>query len=207
MKRIDVTCGYREEYPNGDVYYYGDSTDNGYCYKDMEAWVSGEGVCYIGEHEFENGWCSVNYMGNTREEIIADMAEYLPHCDVKFIEDRAECVLQECDWQCLTTLMEEVDWEEDIKEAYKAGTEVFCVPWDGGAEDGWYDEIVEYKNEDEIVLSSGSEQVSCEVYRKSKLLCPKCGVWLYHEHYCSTEDHYPYFCPKCDENFFETEAR
>lgn len=208
MKRIDVTCGYREEYPNGDVHYYGDSTDNGYCYKDMEAWQTGEGVCYIGEYGFENGWYCVNYEGNTRDEIIADMAEYLPHCDVKFIEDRAECVLQECDWQCLTTLMEEVDWEEDIKESYKEGTEVY---WMNPESETFQEYIVaEFISEEMVLLKndySECEAPLSEIYRKSDKVCKHCGGPLYHEKYNNTRDHYPYFCPECDENSFGIEAR
>ena len=206
MKRIDVTCGYREEYPNGDVYYYGDSTDNGYCYKDMEAWVSGEGVCYIGEHEFENGWCSVNYMGNTRDEIIADMAEYLPHCDVKFIEQCAEYVLQACDWQCLTTLMEEVDWYEDIKEWYKEETEVLFNDKAYKIDEFWSEDAVEIYGKNDGIYNEWSVKTS-EIYCKSDKLCPLCGGPLYHEKYDNTKDHYPYFCPECDEDFFEIEVR
>lgn len=207
MKRIDVTCGYREEYPNGDVYYYGDSTDNGYCYKDMEAWRTGHGVCYIGENEFEEGWCSVNYMGNTRAEIIADVAEYLPGCDVKFIEDRAEYILQECDWQCLTTLMEEVDWEEDVKESFSNGTKVIYN--DKEFESKPY-EIVEYESSECVNLRNEYGKYTAnlmDIYRKSDKFCPHCGGPLYHEKYNNTRDHYPYFCPECDENFFETEVR
>lgn len=206
MKRIDVTCGYREEYPNGDIYYYGGETEQGVVYKDMEAWKSGEGVCYINELAFDEDWCYKNYQGNTRDEIIADMAEYLPNCDVKFIEQCAEYVLQTCDWECLTTMMIDVDWEEDIREAYKEGTEVFCIPWNSGVECGWYDTVNDYKDEDEIELKSGNEQILCEVYRKSDRVCKHCGGPLYHEKYDNTMDHYPYFCPECDENFFEFEA-
>lgn len=189
------------------IFINGGETGEGVVYKDMDAWESGEGVCYIGECEFEKGWCSVNYKGNTRDEIIADMAEYLPNCDVKFIEQCAENVLQTCDWQCLTTMMVEIDWEECIKEVYKEGTEVFCIPWYSGVECGWYDTVNNYKDENEIELKSGSEQISYEVYRKSDKVCKHCGGSLCHEHYNNTRDHYPYFCPECDENFFEFEAR
>ena len=209
MKRIDVTCGYKEEYPNGQVFYYGDWSGNGMCYKDMEAWESGEGVCYIGEHEFESGYCigNFNYQGNTREEIIADMAEHLPHCDVKFIEQSAEYVLQTCDWQCLTTLMEEVDWEEDVKESFSNGTKVIYN--DKEFESKPY-EIVEYESSECINLRNEYGKYTAnlmDIYRKSDKFCPHCGGPLYHEKYDNTRDHYPYFCPECDENFFEIEAR
>lgn len=207
MKRIDVTCGYREEYPNGDIYYYGGETEQGVVYKDVEAWRIGDGVCYISEHEFERGWCSVNYEGNTRDEIIADMAEYLPYCDVKFIEQCAEYVLQECDWQCLTTLMEVVDWDDDIKEWYKEGNEVYWM--DPESETSQEYIIAEFISEEMVLLKndySECEALLSEIYRKSDKVCKHCGGPLYHEKYDNTQYHYPYFCPECDENFFEFEA-
>lgn len=203
---MDVTCGYREEYPNGDIYYYGGETEQGVVYKDMDAWKSGEGVCYIGENEFENGWCCVNYEGNTRDEIIADMAEYLLSCDVKFIEQCAEYVLQTCDWQCLTTLMEETDWDEDIRELYQEGIQVWF--------EGSLYTIMEHIGSGYVRIFAMNDSVPtvfdvkiCEVYRKSDKVCEHCGGPLYHEKYDNTMDHYPYFCPECDENFFEFEAR
>lgn len=207
MKRIDVTCGCRKEYPNGDIYYYGG--ENGLCvvYKDMDAWASGEGVCYIGEYEFEEGWCSVNYEGNTRDEIIADMAEYLPGCDVKLIEQCAEYVLQTCDWESLTTMMLIVDWEPDVKEAYKAGTEVYWLDPAGETSQEYI--VSEFVSEEMVRLSkegSECEALLSEVYRKSDKLCPHCGGPLYHEKYDNTRDHYPYVCFDCDENFFEIET-
>jgi hypothetical protein len=208
MKRIDVTCGYREEYPNGTVHYYGDSTNNGYCYKDMEAWRTGEGVCYIGEHEFEKGWCCVNYEGNTRDEIIADMAECLPGCDVKLIEQCAEYVLQTCDWESPTTMMMIVDWEEDIREVYKEGTEVYWLDPAGETSQEYI--VSEFVSEEMVRLSkegSECEALLSEVYRKSDKVCKHCGGPLYHEKYDNTQDHYPYVCFECDENFFGFEAR
>jgi hypothetical protein len=207
MKRIDVTCGYREEYPNGDIYYYGGETEQGVVYKDMDAWETGEGVCYIGEYEFENGWCCVNYEGNTRDEIIADMAEYLPSCDVKFIEQCAEYVLQTCDWQCLTTLMEGTDWEEDIREVYKEGTEVYWL--DPAGETSQEYTLDEFVSEDMVRLSNDNsecEALLSEVYRKSEKVCKHCRGPLYHEKYDNTRDHYPYVCFECDENFFNCEV-
>ena len=208
MKRIDVTCGYREEYPNGDIYYYGGETEQGVVYKDMEAWQTGEGVCYIGEHEFEKGWCCVNYESNTRNDIIADMAEYLPGCDVKFIEQRAEYMLQACDWECLTTMMMDIDWEWDIREVYKEGTDVYWL--DPAGETSQEYTIDEFVSEDMVRLSNDSsecEALLSEVYRKSDKVCKHCGGPLYHEKYDNTQDHYPYVCFECDENFFEFEAR
>lgn len=125
MKTIKVTCGYREEYPNGTIYYYGGPTANGYCYKDIKAWESGEGIFYIAECEFEPGMCIVKHQGDyggyTKQECIYDMAECLKSCYIyadnsyNFLERCAKYVLETCDWQHLTTFMEEVDWEEDFQ--------------------------------------------------------------------------------------------
>lgn len=210
MKRIDVTCGYREEYPNGDIYYYGGETAQGVVYKDMDAWASGEGVCYIGEHEFEEGWCSVNYEGNTRDEIIADMAEYMPGCDVKLIEQCAEYVLQTCDWESLTTMMIDVDWDEDIKDLLTEGTDVCFIPVVNVYERHYYKIANEIEDLDCFLIANEDHERYAslrEVYRKSDKVCKHCGGPLYHEKYDNTRDHYPYFCPECDENFFGFEAR
>lgn len=210
MKRIDVTCGYREEYPNGDIYYYGGETEQGVVYKDMDAWASGEGVCYINELDFNEDWCYKNYQGNTRDEIIADMAEYLPSCDVKFIEQCAEYVLQTCDWECLTTMMIDVDWDEDIKDLLTEGTDVCFIPVVNVYERHYYKIANEIEDLDCFLIANEDHERFAslmEVYRKSDKVCKHCGGPLYHEHYDNTRDHYPYFCPECDENFFEVEAR
>lgn len=55
---VKVDCGYRIEYEN-ETYYIGEQTDNGYCYKDHQAFEFMNGrVCYIAEAEFfdEVGW-------------------------------------------------------------------------------------------------------------------------------------------------------
>lgn len=216
MKRIDVTCGYRVEYSNGDIYYYGGETDNGVCYKDLDAWESGEGVCYISEGEFSeafpNEWVYILHNGdeffNTREDILDWMSEYLAGCDVKMIEQYAENVLQTCDWQHPATLMEETDWDEVMREVYKEGTAVYWL--DPAGETSQVYEIYSEVGPEMVKLSndySECEALLCEVYRKSDKLCPHCGGPLYHEKYDNTMDHYPYFCPECDENFFEFEAR
>ena len=209
MKRIYTTVGYREEYPNGEIRYYGDCTDNGFCYKDMNAWLLGKGVCYIPECDFEEDSFVLNYTDNTRDIIVKDMANYLPECDVKFIEGRAECVLAECDWQCLTTMMFEIDWEEDIEAVYEVGTKVYWLDPEGLTSQEY--EIFSFEGGEVIGLRnehSECEALLSEVYRKAEnKACPYCGNSLYHEHYSRTEEHYPYFCPECDENFFEVETR
>ena len=53
MERIEKDYGYLVK-ENGEVYdYNGGPTDNGFVYKDYEAFKTGIGVCYISEYELE----------------------------------------------------------------------------------------------------------------------------------------------------------
>ena len=108
--------------------YKGDYTDNGYCFKDNEAWKSGEGICYIGEYaladidekleeleaKLKNGQISEEgfneqknalfaYHGNTREQIVE-------MCGGKDFESLAESIFYEVDWQEPQTLFYEIDY-------------------------------------------------------------------------------------------------
>lgn len=180
-------CGYMVEYDNG-TQYYPSETDNGFCYKYMPAFYSGEGVCYIPECMFDDGVYSIHEDDveiYTREILMDLMSEYLSDCDVETIENRTEYVLQELDWQSPETLMEEIDWEEVVKEVYSEG----CLVYFRGSE-----------------CRLTRDMPIEEVYRKSDKVCPHCGGPLYHEKYKNTRDHYPYVCFECDENFFNIEV-
>lgn len=53
MERIEKDYGYLVK-ENGEIYNYdGGHTDNGFVYKDYEAFKTGIGVCYISEYELE----------------------------------------------------------------------------------------------------------------------------------------------------------
>ena len=54
------------------------------------------------------------------------------------------------------------------------------------------------------VLEYLGVEISFDFYDKA-YICPKCGSRLLVE-LGKTEDNYPYYCPDCDENFFESEA-
>ena len=62
-----------------------------------------------------------------------------------------------------------------------------------------------YNEEDDD--SSGIETSAikaCNIYKYAfEKTCPKCGNPLCFEH--NGDIDYPYFCPTCDENFYETE--
>ncbi len=73
---------------NGEVYNYdGGQTDNGFVYKDYEAFKSGLGICYISEYELEDldeklAGLEARYenSGMTDEEYWDERAEILEHC-------------------------------------------------------------------------------------------------------------------------------
>ena len=119
MSEIKVDCGYRIE-DNGTIEYIGGQTDNGMCYKDISAWKNGNGIIYISEYELEDLENGINHTDLwTRETWLAWVEEHLKGNDLYYKNGCAEyiasIVLEECDWQCLSTLLEEIDIEEDIK--------------------------------------------------------------------------------------------
>lgn len=87
MERIEKDCGYLAK-ENGEVYNYdGGHTDNGFVYKDYEAFKSGVGICYISEYELEDldeklADLEARYenSGMTDEEYWDERAEILEHC-------------------------------------------------------------------------------------------------------------------------------
>lgn len=128
--RIDVEIGYRIE--NGtDVKYFGDNTDNGYCYKDTNAWNNG-GVIYICENALQDAeqgffclkWTKKDWLDWVREEI--ERWE-LKGWNENFVEELALSVLQQCDWQELSTRLNEVDIEEYLEEYLSNDMVTLCV--------------------------------------------------------------------------------
>ena len=87
MERIEKDYGYLVK-ENGEVYNYeGGHTDNGFVYKDYNAFKSGLGICYISEYELEDldekladlEVCHEN-SGMTDDEYWDERAEILEHC-------------------------------------------------------------------------------------------------------------------------------
>lgn len=127
MKRIEATIGYREEYDNGEIRYYGDSTFNGTCYKDMEAFEKGEGVCYIGEYcllDLENGdkdeallWTREMVISEARETLEREYPEEM-YSNEKFVVFLAAVVLETCDWQEPSTYLYELTYDYSIEEMF-----------------------------------------------------------------------------------------
>lgn len=119
--RIETTIGYKEVATNGVETYFGDYTDNGQCYKNLQAFENGLGVIYISEGELEDGncnslnanlWTRSSWVEYVREQCLQsfgkEIYEKVEKCDfMPFIEHCALSILQDCDWQDLSTLLEE----------------------------------------------------------------------------------------------------
>ena len=117
MKKIDVDYGYRLEDDNGNIIAYnGGATDQGWVYKDYDAWKSGAGICYISEYGLEDyeeeaerlsGDELVRFLkdntsiGYTRQDLI-DL------CGGD--ESLAESLFYDLDWQYPETLLAEQNY-------------------------------------------------------------------------------------------------
>lgn len=134
---IETECGgYSVE--NGVYKFKGDSTENGWCFKDYSAWKNNTGVIYIGEYQlsdYNEGECSyddlwtreswINFVRDTIRSNYSDIPdiEELLACD-DFISGLAYDCFEWCDWQDLSTMLYEFDynddWVLDNWEEYKA---------------------------------------------------------------------------------------
>lgn len=116
MCKVDVTIGYKEIITEKEIKYFGGGTNNGMCYKDLDAWENKKGVIYIPEYgltdngkvDIDDCWYSKEWMNFVKETI-----ENYDIYDESFSEHMAEIILQECDWQDLSTKLQELDIEEE----------------------------------------------------------------------------------------------
>lgn len=124
--RIDVTIGYKIVEEDKPTRYYGDQTENGVCYKDLEAFKDNSDICYISECELKGeGWSAEfnSEIGYTKYEILQITREYISEEEIPFTEDFVEYIaehaLQVVDWQSIGTYLSELDFYETW-EYYKA---------------------------------------------------------------------------------------
>ena len=117
--KIDVTIGYKVVEDGKPTRYFGDQTDNGVCYKDMEAFKDNSDICYIAESELDGeDWSAEfdSYKGYTREEILSITKEHIEDEGIcpneGFVEYIAEHALDVVDWQSIGTYLNEVDLYE-----------------------------------------------------------------------------------------------
>ena len=125
--RIEVTNGYRIINKDNSIRYIGDFGSNGNFYKDLKAWEQNNGVIYIGEYAFEaledncitteDLWERKDWVKYVKEYIIdnykgEDEFDEIIECN-EFIEHLAYDVLYNADWQDLTTLLQDFDYNCD----------------------------------------------------------------------------------------------
>lgn len=125
MKNIVANIGYREECGNGEIRYRGGQSDNGWCYKDMDAFKNGVGVCYIGEYSLGDIERNEDAILWTYEMLINEVRETLEreypkemYSNEKFIEFLTESVLETCDWQEPSTYLLELTYDDSIYEMF-----------------------------------------------------------------------------------------
>ena len=145
MNEIEVTIGYRIEdnfsWENGSprvgTKYVGGQTENGVCYKDLDAWERGgyDDVIYISEGNLEEPIHN-NYGRWTKPSLLAHIRTHIEDCykeesffeemiaDDNFIEMLAYDILCNADWQDLSTLLDDYDnngdWIIDNWEDWKS---------------------------------------------------------------------------------------
>ena len=133
MERIEKDYGYLVK-ENGEVCNYeGGQTDNGFVYKDREAFKTGEGICYISEYELEvledeladlderKKWLTAeDYLaerkkileecGETRQSIIDQVREAFGD-DYLMTDEQIMCFAQDifglADWAYISTYLDE----------------------------------------------------------------------------------------------------
>lgn len=123
-----VDVGFKVAEKGKPTMYFGDQTDNGVCYKDVEAFRNGSDICYIPEGELLENWeadLNISDLGYRREDILNLAREYVGlegiPVEENFVEYLAECVLHNVDWQSIGTCLEVTDISEEW-EYYKEKT-------------------------------------------------------------------------------------
>lgn len=112
-KEYKETVGYRTTDISGKVVYHGGQTDDGICYKDLEAWETGDGVIYISEYGLDakpqETWTRESLLAFLRIEL-EDRGICVENTDLVVI---AEDLLDNAEWQDLSTLWNERIYNED----------------------------------------------------------------------------------------------
>jgi hypothetical protein len=127
--------GNRREIEGGAIFSAGD-TDNGYCYKSEKAIKERKGICYIAECGFDkeelvltpdNTWEEIHNGSVVTYTSAADKVRALMHtcypefatianfdlC-MEFTYKITDYILEEVDWQCFSTMLNELDMDEEL---------------------------------------------------------------------------------------------
>ena len=123
---IEVECG-KYAWVNSKLVVEGDSTDNGWCFKDYSAWKNNKGVIYIGEYQLSDymqGNCDIDDLW-TRESWIKWVADEIArkYADEEDIADILACeefisgIAYDCfewaDWCDLSTMLDDFECNDD----------------------------------------------------------------------------------------------
>lgn len=111
----------------GKVYYHGDYGENGAYYKDLNAWNTNKGVIYISEGDLDdianeisdstNLWTKESWVAWVKEHITINYQDEECYQEMiectEFIESLAYDCLYNADWQDLSTLLNDYDYNDD----------------------------------------------------------------------------------------------
>jgi hypothetical protein len=111
----------------GKVYYHGDYGENGAYYKDLNAWNTNKGVIYISEGDLDdianeisdttNLWTKESWVAWVKEHITINYQDEECYQEMiectEFIENLAYDCLYNADWQDLSTLLNDYDYNDD----------------------------------------------------------------------------------------------
>lgn len=113
-------------------FYKLEPTFNGYCYKNVEAFENKKGICYIPEFNTLNQDYDTEYKipvgkedeyscytyDDIRNEVKDELAinYYDSGYTDKTVDHITRIVFDMIDWQHPSSLLAEINWEEDIKE-------------------------------------------------------------------------------------------
>jgi hypothetical protein len=125
-----------KEVVEGGVKYTPDQTNQGYVFKDLnEIKNKTNNVCYIAECEFDNGDLIINEdnlpklidlggvctyqsaLSNVKSLVAFGFPEFAKQTDLfnEFAEKITDYILQEVDWQCFGTMLNDMDLEEELE--------------------------------------------------------------------------------------------
>jgi hypothetical protein len=125
-----------KEVVEGGVKYTPDQTNQGYVFKDLnEIKNKTNNVCYIAECEFDNGDLIINEdnlpklidlggvctyqsaLSNVKSLVAFGFPEFAKQTDLfnEFAEKITDYILQEVDWCCFSTMLNEIDLEEGLE--------------------------------------------------------------------------------------------
>ena len=126
MKTIECAIGHIMVGDSGEFYYFGGPTFNGECFKDYKAWEEGKGVIYISEYELQDIAAELHEPMWTRESWEYEVADELEMhgypkemwSNKAFVSALAFYVLTICDWQDLSTYLDEMTCSDDIDDMF-----------------------------------------------------------------------------------------